>query len=89
MSWDTPVLHALFTCRGGCDCCTRVLPHRVPTRVNRRVHTVHAPTRVVWAYTRLAKFRDVAGVAKHVLADVAKHLWNWQWVKMCVGGALA
>jgi hypothetical protein len=35
---------------------TRV--NRVPTRANRRVHTVHAPTRVVWAYTRLAKFRD-------------------------------
>ena len=59
----TRVLHATDPCRGGDVCRTRVLPHRVPTRVDGRVHTVHAPTRVLWPYTRLAKFRDGNTVA--------------------------
>jgi hypothetical protein len=33
---------------------------RALIRVTCRVHTLHVPTRVVWAYTRLAKFRDAA-----------------------------
>jgi hypothetical protein len=54
----TRVLHAMDPCRGGDVCRTRVLPHRVPTRVDGRVHTFNAPTRVLWPNTRLAKFRD-------------------------------